>query len=274
MEKVKWTTDENEYRLKTPYGVATIIEKRDDIGDKNAVGARYSYIAHFEHKDGTIERSSPKFHFTSFDDAEGWILWGCVMEIDQAEGKDQGIKRLFTSLNLSEKLLPSSDIETHQKRIRVIKQLLRGNRPNIDKVIRSTKKHNAEFQKYMDEFPPLDWQEQGNEYSVQVDQGRAVIKEIRNQDKWVIGRVSTYYPRIEYRQGVVFKGLEEFSFEAAERWIKSKLFALNHPIEEDNLLEELQTTLALCMQVLPDDTNPIHFLRLQWIENRISEILL
>ena len=201
-------------------------------------------------------------------------MWGCVMEIDQPEGKDQGIKRLITSLNLSEKLLPSTDMEMHQRRIRAIKQLLRGSRPNIDKEIRSIEKRSAEFQKYMNEFSPLEWQEQGDEYSVQVVQGRAVIKEIRNQDKWIIGRVSTYCPRIEYRPGVVFKGLEEYSFEAAERWVKSKLFAISHPIEEDNELEELQTTLALCMQVLPDDTDPIHFLRLQWIENRITDILL
>jgi hypothetical protein len=40
------------------------------------------------------------------------------------------------------------------------------------------------------------------------------------------------------------------------------------------LLEELQTTLTACKQALPDDTAPIHFLRLQWIEQRLNEILL
>jgi hypothetical protein len=276
MEKVKWTVDDNEYRLKTPYGVATIIEKRDDLEDKNAVGARYSYIARLEHKDGTIESSSPEFYFTCFDHAEGWVLWGCVMEIDQPEGMELGIKRLFTSLRFSEKFLPSTNIETHLERIRMIKKILRGKRHDLARSARFAKRNYSDFHKFMEEFPPLDWQEQGDEYFAQVDKGRAVIEEKRNQDKWIIGRVSTYFPRIEHNEGVTFKGFEEISFEAAEQWVKAKLLEINRPPLGDFELEleNLQATLALCVQVLPEDTAPIHFLRLKWIENRITEILL
>lgn len=274
MQKLNWAIDENEYHLKTPYGVAIISEVREDIGDKTAVGARYSYKARFEHTDGTT--SHPKHDFFSFDEAEGWLLWGIVMEIDQPEGVELGTKKLFTTLKVCEKLLPSTNIDTHHKRIRQIKHILRGDRRQLSQNTRFMKKYYTNLHKYLADFHPLNWQEQGDEYFTQLDQGRGVIKEIRNQNTWIIGRVSSYYPRIEYSQGEVFKGIEAVSFEEAEQWIKSKLFEINHalPRDDENGLEDLQTTLALCIQVLPEDTDPIHFLRLEWIENRISEILL
>jgi hypothetical protein len=273
MEKVKWTVHENEYHLKTPYGVATIFETRGD-SDSRTFGASHGFTASFEHQDGIIESSDPKIPFTSFEDAEGWVLWGCVMRIDQAAKNDEEIKRLIASLNLSEKRLSASDIDVHRQRIRLIKQFMRGKRPDITQETRSLKQYRADFHKFMEEFPPLDWQEQENVYSVQLDAGKAVIEEVRNRSKWIIGRVSTYYPRIEDQHGNHYQGLEEFQFEMAEYQIKLMLFEIQHPIAEDHLLEELQATLTACKQALPDDTAPLHFLRLQWIEQRLNEILL
>lgn len=272
MDKVIWTVDDNHFRLTTPYGVATIVEQREDFEDKFAVGARYSYTAYFKHKDGTIESSRPEFHFLSFDEAEGWVLWSRVMDIDLVEGTELRIKRLFASLNLSRKFLPGNEIDIHQKRIRVIKQLLRRNCPDIDQDPHLVKDKVADHRKFMEEFPPLVWHEEENEYSVELDQGRAVIKEVRNQNKWIVGRVSTFYPRIEY-QGEVFNGLEALSFEEAERWIKSRTFAMNHPDNEATQRAKIQETLALCIRALPDDTNPLHYLRLQYVKDRMAEIL-
>jgi hypothetical protein len=120
----------------------------------------------------------------------------------------------------------------------------------------------------------LDWQQIGNQFIAQTEHGRAVIVESRVKKWGSYGGSISHTPSLELPFGVIIQGPSSVDFMAAERWIIERLHALNHPTGGELDLENLQLTLQLCKNALPSDSDPMHYLRLEWIDSEISDILL
>ncbi len=179
---------------------------------------------------------------------------------------------LIKSLDYSKKYLPDEPKKNYPKQIKAIKQLLKGKWSYLNHI---QKDINLTYSKLSKHFNiVLDWEQINDEYFVQVNSKKAIIKEEPNRNLWIIGRVANYYLRIEDEQGKVINRWECTNFADAEHWVKAKSYEEKSALTEDELRETLQQTLDACLEALPEKANPIHYLRLEWIKGRIDEILL
>ncbi len=259
MDGINWVQAEGKYVLHTPYGKASITEVERPASSMN-VTRSLQYLSRFDNLDGSV--SQAEHLFDRFSDAEGWLLFGIVVEIDQPREDPSSVGRLISTLDFCQGLLPDDIHPSHFKRVELIKQVLQGERPlDTGLIPPSAASH-------------LDWQQQGNEYYADTDHGGAVIIETRDTRKWSSRGTIHHEPRIEHPIGVVITGPSSIDFEVSEAWIINKLNELNHPTGGEADLDNLHYTLQICTKVLPEDSNPLHYLRLEWIEARIDDILL
>ncbi len=259
MDSINWVQTEGKYSLHTLYGEATITEVACPASSMNVIGSP-QYLPRFDHSDGDVSQAERPFD--RFEDAEGWLLFGIVMEIDQPREDSSSVGRLISTLDFCQGLLPDDIHSSHFKRVELIKQILRGEPPlDTGLIPPSPTRH-------------LDWQQQDDKYYANTDHGRAIIIETRDTRKWTSGGTAHHEPRIEHPTGIAITGPSSIDFEVSETWIINKLNELNHPVGGEADLDNLHYTLQICAKVLPEDSNPLHYLRLEWMGARIDDILL
>jgi hypothetical protein len=285
MDGINWTQVGDKYYLDTSYGRAHISEEQRDSESESIGGSgSHQFIARFEGSDGSIKEA--KHPFYEFEHAEGWLLFGVVMGLDQPQDDLPSERRLFDTLDLCRQMLPASTPPSHFRRLELIKQVFTRSRclkqiaseVGLDGLREKVARGEWSFGDAPVILPrvtePLDWQQQDNECFVKTEYGKAVIIETRSSGKWVYSSSVSHTPCIEHSTGIVVKGSSSIDFETAERWILDKFNELDHPTGGEADLENLQFTLHICAKMLPADSDPIHFIRLRWIETRIADILL
>jgi hypothetical protein len=123
----------------------------------------------------------------------------------------------------------------------------------------------------------LNWTEQETKATAETAHGQAMIVEVQTpRSSYLIGRITTrYHARILHSTGAVLESREQFpTFEDAEVWIRTMITQLDDPQLEEANLESILFTLAICKQVLPNDTEPTHLANLQLLEEILGEALL
>lgn len=265
MDGIEWSYSNGKYILNTFYGEASIfeVEERKPGSKLLAEGSHYQYSAQFNHNDGSVRKADQPFD--EFEHAEGWLLFGVIMNIDQP-GDDlssESVERLISTLDLCQQFLQEEIHPSYLQRIEIIEEIIRGKQPyrRLATSVSTTEEH-------------LDWQERGLEYSVDTRHGKAIIGETQENGVWHYSSTSSYTPRIEYVPGAVLRGYPDVDFEAAAAWVNTKLKELDYPTGGEGDLDNLTYTLQICASALPERSDPIHHLRLKWIETRISDILL
>jgi hypothetical protein len=271
MEKINWVFDKNDYCLELPFGVAIISEVTDSSEDQKIIGVRSRFKAVFKHHNGSV--FTPGEAFVDFDSAEAALKWGVIPEIDLREEDEQILGKLFESLEIAGRYLSGEVQESFQVHYDFIRQLLLGNQPQLAQTLVEVLQREENFEKIHREIRSLNWMQQGDVYAANMNQRELAIKEIRNKNPWVIGRAFGYIPGYENNEKEMVYGLEMVSYEDAEKWLALKMYELKQPDEQAIKLEQLQSTLEACRRFLPEEVSGIHFMRLEWIQARVEEML-
>jgi hypothetical protein len=262
MYTLKWNHNENVYVLNTKFGKAVIeeIKERNDGVFINVV-SRYQYLARFEPFDGDVIYS--EIPFNQFEEAESWLLYGVIFEIEQSQEEENNVERLVQTLHHSKQILPKNIHPTHLQRLELIEKILRGER----------------FNNFLPQLQPetknqLDWLMEENKYYANTPHGKGIITENKVDKKWYFGDPNRYKSVVEHPSGAIVGGYKFSNFESAESWIIQKLYELDNPTGTDTDLENLAFTIQICIGYLPIEEDLIHFIRLSWIEVRLAELLL
>jgi hypothetical protein len=117
----------------------------------------------------------------------------------------------------------------------------------------------------------LDWIEQDTEFVAETTYGRAIIRE--NRQVGVIGGGSRYAASIVHRSGASLDCFVWLDFVDAEQSIRKQLSAISKPSIDKEQLDTIRFTFDICQRVLPVETDPIHFARLQMLETRLQRAL-
>ena len=259
MNNFNWQYDNNQYTANFESGKAIITEKK--------YRAVTIYNAEIQSLAGeTITQISG---LDEFETVEHWVGANLIV-LDQMNSDDEFRKRLIETLNLCLSRLTDTNRQFHHARIANLKRWML-NEEQIPHQLPTTDWKTWAF----------DWQNIQDRFEANTTHGKAIIIETKPKQKsrFQIGVASRYKVQIEDEAGAIWSDtylpsfLPSLDFLHAEARLRDVLAELEEPYINEVYLEIINFTLAICKQKLPSDTNIMHFVRINYLENYLGEVL-
>ncbi len=257
---LNWDSVENSHIIILQQGKAVITEKQQ--------GAKTIYLPHVEDKQGNIIASFEP-GFEDFETADGFIDANLIeldrIGVDQAEFQ----RKLTATLDYSISLLIEPNRVFHRKRLDSIKSWLTNQPANYN----TDDLPQTNWKNYI-----FDWHIENNQYQVEVPpHGKALIVEetVNPQSRFLLGYTTNYGIQIKDPTGItmsdIYAPLKDFN--NAEERLRTVLNELENPFVDESYLEHLSFTLQICQRLLPPNTDLMEYVRLQFIETYLGEVL-
>lgn len=258
---LKWTKTASAYVIEVEQGKAVIQEIEQ--------GTAKLYVPLIEANNGTIIANF-EHGFDDFETANAFISAN-IIELDRLGIDDSKFtKQLISTLDICLSSLNEPHRVFHRRRIENIKRWL--------------SHQSTDFN--TNDLPQTDWS--SNDFIWNKDKdinqvdvsphGIAIIngKSAANPSKFRIGvSASSYHIQIEDITGIKFVDPVQnyYDFTAAEDRLREILGELEKPFVEEIYVDHLAFTLQICQQLLPTTSEHIHYIRLDYIENYLAEVL-
>ncbi|MCC7449076.1 MAG: hypothetical protein IT324_16780 [Anaerolineae bacterium] len=192
----------------------------------------------------------------SFDLAgcKAWVFANLTL-MDRSSGEYGDFGNVFETLELCQHLLHKDTDASHWLRIEHIKQGVAEDSSQTYQIIDIS----------LPNHPPseLNWVEDGTTFYADTPHGRAVIEEGRPQH--MIDGIR-HAASIVHHSGAVMPCHSWVDFMGADAAIKENLTKLDLPYIAEWLLDCLDFTLDFCQRILPEKTDPIHYVRLETLK--------
>lgn len=204
-----------------------------------------------------IETASGEVVSTDSFDLESCKAWASanLTVMDRGSGVYGNFGNAFETLELCQQLLHKDTDTGHWLRIEHVKQWVAEDSGQTYQVVDIP----------LPDHPPyeLNWIEDGTTFYADTPHGRAVIEEVR--PKYTIGGIR-HEAKIVHHSGTVMPCHSWVDFMDAETAIRESLTKLDLPHVAEWLLDCLDFTLDVCLRILPDETDPIHYVRLETLK--------
>lgn len=259
METLNWKFDGQKYSLETIYGKAIIKEVVDKTKSRIIGADKNKYLPRLELEDGSVGKPSMFREFDDFESAESFLLYNELASFSSKDDLSQTLKYCADLLS-REKLNP-----THLQRLNFVAKALK--LPGI-KIAGIPETNDPK------ETENIVWQEIANGYSAVTQYGTAVIIEKHGVKTRRYGSSSSYRPLIKHSTGAKLRASHFQTFQAAADWIGQTLNQLDQPRGGKIDVENVIFTLDICIKLLPEESDPIHFVRINVMGARFSDIIL
>ena len=261
MRGLNWVYKDREYSLETDRGTAIITEIADSAS-MDVIGAsdRYRYAPSLKLADGVVTPSEPLPEFDDFETAESWLLFSLLAPMDSSAERSEALQFC------ADLLAASHDDPTHLVRLNQVARILGLSELTV-----------AESQEMAHRESPdlsLTWEQKKGVYSTQTPFGEARIQEKKSLNRLHFGNTYQYTPRLVHETGAQLRGPEFRLFESAEEWIQSQLLLLANPVDENIDLDCISFTLDICIGRLPNNSDPLDYVRIHEIQSLVSDRLL
>jgi hypothetical protein len=253
-----WNANGEKYTISLKQGTAII---RETVHDGNKI-----YFPQIEDSRGNvIAQFEPGLH--DFETANDFISAN-LSELDRVGTDDAGFRRkLVSTLDTCLALLPEPSGVFHRRRLENIQHWLLRQRQNVD----TRDLPQADWNNHV-----FEWRKENNRYFFDaLPHGKVVIIEYGSNAAFGFGKAATYTVQIEDTTGVVLHDsyVATRDISAAEARLREILTDLETPFVDEVYLDYLSFTLQICHQLLPTNTDLMQFVRLQYIENYLWEVL-
>jgi len=200
-----------------------------------------------------IETRSGKVVATGEYDFENCKVWAAVNLplLDEVSGNLAECGNVLDTLALCQPLLSTDTDSVHWMRIEHIKAWIAHETKRVYTAIPILLSRRS--------YEALHWIDQGMTFIADTPHGQAVIEQIR--DTHILGQI-THKARIRHHTGAELDVYSGPDFMEAEAAIKTQLMALDEPHLNEADLDILHFTLDICKRLLPSDSDPIHYARL------------
>ncbi len=257
---LKWVKSETAYAIEIKQGKA-VIQENERNGSK-------LYVPKIEDKAGKLVASF-EHGFDDFETANAFIHANLI-ELDRVGIDDtEFTNRLLSTLDICLPLLDEPNRAFHHRRIKNIKSWLSHARMdfNLEDLPRT------DWSAY-----DLKWTSDGDIYRADVSpHGMAFIqdKSTAKPSKFKFGTAGNYHIQIKDNAGITFVDAFQnyVDFAAAEDRLREILSELEKPFVEEIYVEHLAFTLQICQQLLPANSELIHYIRLDYLKNYLAEVL-
>lgn len=257
-DRLNWKYEPGQYAIEFAQGKAVIRESDS--------GSTKSYLPSILDLNGNVLASFP--HGLEFETAENFIQANLI-EVDKSED-DKSIfhQKLASTLDMSIAFFTGDHRLYHRVRLENIKRWFLGQRRYSDMIQPTT----YEWGKHI-----FEWQQTHNRYTAQTLHGKAVIIETEpvQLSKFSVGKTSRFNLQIEDETGSILNDyfVPEIDFLSAEQRMRTVLSDLESPLVDEAYLYCISFTLQICQHLLPNDTDLMQFVRLQFIDTYLNEVL-
>ncbi len=182
--------------------------------------------------------------------------------------KDTAQSGMLQTLDLCQPLLRGIAHPSHLQRLENIRQWVVSRTTHEREMVQATKPSATYSLNWLELAP--------NHYHATTPHGQAVLVEEKAvRSPYRINPASTYKAQIEHPSGTVYESLETFiDFVSAEEWVQKTLIELDDPRIAEYYLDNIHFTLSICKCSLPPDVDPVHPIRLEYLEMCIDDALL
>ena len=118
------------------------------------------------------------------------------------------------------------------------------------------------------------WQEGDGFHYAETTDGIVKVIETKRHKSRRYSISDDYYPLITHNSGAVLRGPHFRSFESAEEWLLHSFKQLDSPTGGKGDVDNLIFTLEICLRLLPEESDPINYVRLRNMQARVSETVL
>ena len=259
MDMLNWVYDGQQYVLETAHGKAIIVEVPDKA---RIIGAadRNKYLPHLELEDGTVQTPLPVPEFDDFETAEAFLLYHELAPLASTYQLSQTLQECAALL------IGSNSHPTYLQRLQFLAKTLKLSELSLGR--------HAKFSAEGPETVELRWQTSDSHYSASTHHGTATIIEERRMKTRYYGGSDSYHSSLTHDSGASLRGPSFHTFEDAEEWIVSALIRLDHPRGEKEDVDDVIFTLDICIKLLPEDRDPIHYARIGRMQAEYSNIIL
>lgn len=257
LENLKWEHDSGIYSIQFSDGKAIVTEQ--DINSAE----RYVPTILGQHEEVLCDFG----HALSFENAEAYIRANLI-EIDQPDDNETKFTaKLLDALDKCIEVLSSENRKYHRMRLQNIIRFLKNER---------TIHHASDYDWYTHTF---DWEYTDNIYHIKTPHGIAIIEEkvTTNQSRFLVDGSTQYYTlQLEDETGVVLNSyfVPPTDFAEAEHRMRELLKECEYTSVAEESLDQITFSLAICKCLLPSDTDFMVFVRLRYLDYRLSERLL
>lgn len=247
MKEINWVQIGSNYIANLQYGRVVIVPN-------DSVLPFTPYTVRIEAKSGEIVA-------TDSLDLESCKQWAAVNLplMDQATGDFSDCGNVVETLDLCQQLLSLEVDASHWLRIEHVKKWVAKYSKRFYQIVEIPLSKPTHYE--------LDWQENGSLFIAYTPHGQAVIEETR--DKNIVGGGIRHKARLVHRTGAVLNCGSYIDFMEADKILKCRLPELDQPYIDEIYLDNLDFTFAICERLLPEDTDPIHYARLEILKMRI-----
>lgn len=260
MDKLNWVYQGQQFVLEMVHGKAIIVETADQAKARIIGADKNKYLPRLELNDGTVRVSSHFRQFDDFETAEAFLLFHELAPLDSSDQLSETLQKCATLL-MSFSLHPS-----HLQRLQFVAETLELAVPSLRKIL--------EFSVEEPRTMNLRWQQNGSRVSLDTHYGIAtIIGKGELKTPYKVGSEG-YEPSIDHSTGVKLQGPRFYSFEAAEEWILAKLRQLDNPVGGKMDVDNIIFTLEICIKLLPEDSDPIHYVRIKSFQADYSNVVL
>ncbi len=258
---LKWQSIEDSHIIMLQQGKAVISEKQH--------GTKTIYLLHIEDKEG-ISISSFEPGFEDFETADVFVSANLI-ELDRVGIDETKFRsKLTATLDYCISLLSEPNRVFHRRRLESIKRWLTHNPANYT----------------TDDLPQndwenriFDWHQTNNLNMVGVPpHGKAFITEevLDSHSHLIFGSGINYSVQIEDSTGITLDDPYHFSGKdlvTAESRLRQILTELENPFVDESYVDYLAFTLQICRHLLPPDADLMQYIRLNYIETYLGEVL-
>lgn len=261
MDILRWEYDGQQYVLGTKYGKAIIVEVPDET-KAQVIGAadHNKYVPRLELTDGTVRAPVRIREFDDFESAEGYLLYHELAPLATASDLSQ------TVATCADLLAASDSHPTHLQRLRFVAKTLELTEPSLTA--------NSKLDEKEPETDELSWQQSGSRYSAATRHGTVIIIEKLGFKSRRYGGSDSYKPALDHDTGAVLRGPRFYTFEAAETWLVLALQQLDHPTGGKDDVGSVSFTLDICIKLLPEDSDPAHYVHIRRMQAEFSDLIL
>lgn len=257
LESLDWDYKNGEYVLQLSSGKAVIKESKKKVG--------FNYRPEIRGADDEVLSSFP--HGMEFESAEAFIRANLIELDKKGVNEAEFMEKLASTLDMCRDLFSENEHYYHRIRLENIKRWLRESYyAESDKPERKNDWESFTF----------DWQYQNDVYTAETVHGLAIIEETApERSSFSLANTSSYKVTIKHPTGIELGEFYVLSlqFEEAENRVRRLLADLEHPFVDETLVHTITFTLRICQCLLPETTDLMHFVCLQYIDNYLGEVL-
>jgi hypothetical protein len=256
----EWTQLEGEHIIVLPQGRAVI---RQEVN-----GGITRYNAHIEDNAGNII-TKQGYSRKDFESANDYIRANLI-ELDRVDVDEAAFhQKLAATLDKCIDLFDPAQISHifHRLRLENIKRWFLNQNPLVD-LTDVPKKDWTDY--------TFNWQEQDDLYQCETLHGKVKISKPLPETKNIFGAPVSTAPgiQIEHETGVTLRDYWPLpDFPSAEARLREILTELEQPYVDESYVEHLTFTLQICLRLLPQDADPMDFVRIEYIDTHLGTVL-